>query len=249
MFNLEGKTAVVTGSARGIGKVIVRCLAQCGARVMMADINEETLGQAEHELREEGLEVAGTAVDVGSPESLRTAMKAAAGMFGRLDILVNCAGILGVSDIEEMTKNEWNRVLDINLGGTFFACQAALPYLKESGAGRIINISSLAGRNGGFSGSMSYVASKGGVISITRGMAKKFAQYNITVNAVCPGTTETEMLKGYSRQQIEFQLSHILMRRLGKPEEIAAAVCYLASDEAGFVTGVILDVNGGAYFG
>ena len=149
-----------------------------------------------------------------------------------------------------MQRNgEWNRVLDIDLSGTFFVCQKVLPYLKKSSAGRIINISSLSGRNGGFEGSMAYVAAKGGVVAITRGMARHLAPYKITVNAVCPGTTETEILKGYTPERIENQVKNILLGRLGKPEEIAGAVCYLASDEAAFVTGLMLDINGGGYFG
>ena len=125
--------------------------------------------------------------------------------YGGLDILVNNAGVLGASSIEDMTREEWRRVVDINLGGTFFMTQAALPYLKQSACARIINIASVTGRNGGFEGSMSYAASKGGIIAITRGMARRLAPNKITVNAVCPGTTATELLKGYTPEAVERQ--------------------------------------------
>lgn len=250
MYSLKGKVAIVTGSARGIGFVSAEKLAEMGASVILSDINEAVLNQSVQTLKDKGYAVASVVTDVTSVESLQKAMAAAAEIFGGLDIIVNNAGILGTSSIEDMDKEkEWNKVLDVNLSGTFFATQAALPYLKKSKSGRIINMSSVTGRNGGFEGSMSYAASKGGIVAITRGMARRLAPLNITVNAVCPGATETEILKGYSQEQIENQLKNILLHRLGKPEEIAAAVCYLASDEAGFVTGLMLDINGGGYFG
>jgi 3-oxoacyl-[acyl-carrier protein] reductase len=188
-------------------------------------------------------------MDVGRNDSIREAIAAAVKTFGGIDIVVNNAGILSALSIEEMTREEWDKVLNVNLGGTFFVIQAALPFLKKSQNPRIINISSLTGRNGGFEGSMCYAASKGGVISITRGMARRLAPFNITVNAVCPGPTETEILKGYTSEAQERQRNVSLLRRLGQPEEIAAAICYLASTEAAFVTGAMLDVNGGAYMG
>ena len=250
MFSLEGKKAIVTGAARGIGKVIAEKIAALGASVSLADVNKATLDETVNGLKSKGLKVIGVIMDVRDNNSIRQAIEETASAFGGLDIIVNNAGILGTSKIEDMQRDgEWNRVLDVNLSGTFFASQAALPYLKKSSAGRIINISSVTGRNGGFEGSMSYAASKGGVIAITRGMARHLAPYKITVNAVCPAATETDILKGYTPQQVENQCKNILLYRLGKPEEIAGAACYLASDEAAFVTGLMLDINGGAYFG
>lgn len=250
MFSLKGKVAVVTGAAQGIGKTSAQMLCEMGAKVALADINAEKLDAAADEIRAGGGEAVAVMLDVCSNASIEAAMKTAAQAFGGIDIVVNSAGILGTSSIENMQREgEWNRVLDIDLTGTFFVCQYALPYLKQSSAGRIINISSVTGRNGGFEGSMSYAAAKGGVIAITRGMARHLAPYKITVNAVCPATTETEMLQGYTPERIESQVKHILLKRPGKREEIAGAVCYLASDEAAFVTGLMLDINGGAYFG
>ncbi len=250
MFSLKGKAAVITGAAQGIGRTAAQKMAEMGAKVAVADINKEKIDAVVREIRENGCEAVGVIMDVRSNDSIEAAMKKSAEAFGGIDIIVNSAGILGTSGIEEMERDgEWNRVLDIDLTGTFFACQYALPYLKKSSAGRIINIASVTGRNGGFEGSMSYAAAKGGVIAITRGMARHLAKYQITVNAVCPATTQTEMLEGYTQERIDNQVKNILLGRLGKREEVAGAVCYLASDEAAFVTGLMLDVNGGAYFG
>lgn len=250
MFDLTNKVALVTGGAQGIGKTTAEYLAELGAKVAVADINKEKLEAVAEAIRQTGGQAIGIVLDVCSNESIETAVNMVVDTFGGIDIVVNSAGILGTSGIEEMQRNgEWNRVLDIDLTGTFFVCQYALPYLKKSPAGRIINISSMTGRNGGFEGSMSYAAAKGGVVAITRGMARHLAKHKITVNAVCPSTTETEMIEGYTPERLANQTKNILLGRLGKREEIAASVCYLASDEAAFVTGLMLDINGGAYFG
>ncbi len=250
MFDLTGKVALVTGAAGGIGKSISIALAEQGAKIALVDISEEKLMEVSNEIKANGGESFFTIMNVKDNNSIEEAIENIVEEFGSIDILVNSAGILGTKSIEEMDRDgEWNSVLDVNLTGAFFACQYALPYLKKSKAGRIINISSISGRNGGFEGSMAYVAAKGGMVAITRGMARHLAPHNITVNAVCPATTATEMIEGYTEERVKNQLKHILLNRLGQPEEMAAAVCYLASDEAAFTTGVMLDVNGGAYFG
>ena len=249
MFDLKGRIAIVTGAARGIGFAAAEKLAEEGASVVLGDLNEPLVQEAAGRLKAKGYEALAVRMDVGRNDSIREAIAAAVKAFGGIDIVVNNAGILSALSIEEMTREEWDKVLNVNLGGTFFVIQAALPFLKKSQNPRIINISSLTGRNGGFEGSMCYAASKGGVISITRGMARRLAPFNITVNAVCPGPTETEILKGYTSEAQERQRNVSLLRRLGQPEEIAAAICYLASTEAAFVTGAMLDVNGGAYMG
>jgi NAD(P)-dependent dehydrogenase (short-subunit alcohol dehydrogenase family) len=249
MFDLKGRIAIVTGAARGIGFASAEKLAENGASVVLGDVNEPLVQEAAGRLKAKGYEALAVRMDVGRNDSIREAIAAAVKAFGGIDIVVNNAGILSALSIEEMTREEWDKVLNVNLGGTFFVIQAALPFLKKSQNPRIINVSSLTGRNGGFEGSMCYAASKGGVISITRGMARRLAPFNITVNAVCPGPTETEILKGYTPEAQERQRNVSLLRRLGQPEEIAAAVFYLASTEAAFVTGAMLDVNGGAYMG
>ena len=250
MFDLTGKSVYVTGAAQGIGRVAALKLAELGAMVAVADLNEEKGKAVAGEIEAAGGRAFYTKLNVADNDSIEASVREAAEYFAGIDVVVNCAGILGASSIEDMERDgEWNRVLDIDLTGTFFVCQKALPYLKESKAGRIINIASVTGRNGGVEGSIEYAAAKGGVIAITRGMARHLAPYGITVNAICPGATETEMLKGYSPERVENQVKNILLHRLGKPEEIAAAVCYYASDESGFVTGNMHDINGGGYFG
>ena len=250
MFDLTGKSVYVTGAAQGIGRVAAIKLAELGAKVTIADLNAEKGKAVAEEIGAAGGKAFYSMLNVADNDSIEASVKEAADHFGGIDAVVNCAGILGASSIEEMERDgEWNRVLDIDLTGTFFVCQKALPYLKQSKAGRIINIASVTGRNGGFEGSMAYAAAKGGVIAITRGMARHLAPYGITVNAICPGATETEMLKGYTPERIENQVKNLLLGRLGKPEEIAAAICYYASDESGFVTGNMHDINGGGYFG
>ena len=245
MFDLKGRIAIVTGAARGIGFAVAEKLAENGASVVLGDLNEPLVQEATGRLKAMGYEALAVRMDVGRNDSIREAIAAAVKAFGGIDIVVNNAGILSALSIEEMTREEWDKVLNVNLGGTFFVIQAALPFLKKSQNPRIINISSLTGRNGGFEGSMCYAASKGGVISITRGMARRLAPFNITVNAVCPGPTETEILKGYTSEAQERQRNVSLLRRLGQPEEIAAAVTFLASDESSFITGVDLAVDGG----
>ena len=250
LFDLTGKVCFVTGAAQGIGKVAAEMLAQQGAAVAIADMNMEKAEETAEGIRKAGGKAEAIELNVASNDSIEAAVNKTAELFGGIDVVVNSAGILGNTSIEEMERDgEWNRVLDIDLTGTFFVCQKALPYLKKSEQPRIINIASVTGRNGGFEGSMSYAAAKGGVVTITRGMARHLAPYGITVNAICPGTTETEMLKGYTPERIENQLKNILLKRLGKPEEIGAAVVYYASTESGFVTGNMHDINGGGYFG
>lgn len=252
MFDLKGKIAVVTGAASGIGREAAACLAKQGAKVMLSDINEQSLREFCEILRQQGSEVDWLAVDITVTNQLKELMNRTNSVFGGIDILVNSAGILGTAPIEEIDKEtEWNRVLDADLSGTFFASQSALPYLKKSKAGRIINIASLTGRNGGFAGSCSYAAAKGGVIAATRNMARSMAVsgYPITVNVVCPGPVWTSIQAGYSKEKQELQLKNVPMKRFGTAHEVAAAVCYLASDEAAFITGASLDINGGAYMG
>lgn len=169
--------------------------------------------------------------------------------FGRLDILVNNAGVLSNTPYDEITEVEWDRVLDINLKGVLFASSEALKPMRARGWGRIINISSLAGRNGGVSVGPAYVASKAALIGLTRHLAKKVARDGVTVNAVAPGTTETDIIKGFNAEQMAAINDAIPVGRLGQPDEIAQTVAFLASDSAAFITGAVIDVNGGMYMG
>ena len=187
--------------------------------------------------------------DVSSAEDISRAVKAAAEKLGGVDILVNNAGILHNSSIPDTTEKEWDTVMAVNLKSVFFMVQQCLPYLKESKYPRIVNISSLAGRMGGFETGLAYSASKGGIIALTMGLARQLSPFKINVNAVCPGTTETPITKAFTPEAMERLLTRIPLGRLGKPEDMAAAVAFLASDDAAFITGLLMDVNGGMYMG
>ena len=242
-MKLEGRKAIVTGGAQGIGLAIAKRLNAEGAKVALFDINEELVTKSASEL--DGC--IGVRCDVSSPESIEEAIGKVAEAFGGIDIVVNNAGILPKSMIEDVTEKEWDLTMAINLKGAFFMSQKALPYLKQSEHARIINTSSLAGRMGGFETCMAYSASKGGINAITMGMARQLAKFHINVNAVCPGTTETPITKAFSDEAMARLLTKIPLGRLGKPEDMAAAVAFLASDDAAFITGHMLDVNGGMH--
>lgn len=247
IFTLSGRTAIVTGATRGIGKSIAIMLAKAGANVVVVGRNEERADQVVDIIELEGGNAVKVIGDISSEKECKRIVEVAVLKYGGLDILVNCAGNLTSTKIEDITRQEWDDILSTNLSGTFFMTQKAIPYLEKSKAGRVINISSNAGRMGGYANSQAYTASKGGIIAITKGIARQLAPRNITVNVVCPGTTVTEMSQLYDEKTMEALVSRIPMGRLGKPEDTAAAVCFFASEEAGFITGATLDVNGGMY--
>lgn len=243
------RVAVVTGAAQGIGQAIAGRLASEGYRVAIVDINEAKAAAAAADLTAQGFEAASFACDVSDVESITAMIGKVVNVYGGIDVVVNNAGILHSTPIPQVTAAEWDKVMAVNLKSVFFVIQQALPHLKQSSAPRVINISSLAGRMGGFETGMAYTASKGAIISLTYGMARQLAPFGITVNAVCPGTTESEMITQWSQEQIDSLLNRIPLRKLAKPANIASAVTYLASEEAEFITGLLMDVNGGMYFG
>ncbi|HHU89906.1 MAG TPA: SDR family oxidoreductase [Clostridiaceae bacterium] len=245
----DTRVALVTGAAQGIGLAVAQTLAKAGARIALADRQLEKVEEEALRLRQQGIKAEAFAVDVADIVSIEEMMKNVSARLGSLDILVNNAGVLSSTAVEDLSEQEWDRVFAINLRGVFFVVQKALPYLKQSSTARIINMSSLAGRMGGYETGMAYTASKGGVISLTYGLARQLAPYGITVNCVCPGTTQTDILKDWSESQIASLQATIPLGRLGQPQDVASAVRYLASEEASFVTGLLLDVNGGMYFG
>lgn len=248
-LTLNDRVAVVTGAARGLGFEMARELAAGGMSVALVDINAEALAASAATLVGEGGAAEAFPCDIADNAAIANMVEAVAKRFGGIDVIVNCAGIMNSTPIADVTREEWDKMLSINLGGGFFVIQACLPYLKKSRAGRVVNISSNAGRMGGYENSMTYTASKGGLISLTFGLARQLAPFGITVNAVCPGPVATEMVKNFQGGGMERMLARIPLGRFGTPKDNAAAVCYLASEEAGFVTGVLLDVNGGLYMG
>jgi 2-hydroxycyclohexanecarboxyl-CoA dehydrogenase len=240
-MRLEGRTALVTGGAQGIGAAIARRLAAEGAEVVIGDVNAEGAGAVAAEIG-----AAATELDVTQLDSAQ----AAVAEHGPFAILVNNAGTDDFAFFTEMTPERWRRLLAINLEGVFACTHAVLPAMQEAGYGRIVNIASEAGRVGS-KGSAVYSAAKGGVISFTKVMARENARYGITANAIAPGPIDTPLLDAarglgeVGERIIETMKSGTQMRRLGTPEEVAAAVAFLASDDASYVTGETLGVSGG----
>lgn len=248
-MNTAKQIAIVTGSAKGIGFECAKALAEDGCSVVIADIDEQGAMQAAQSLNvNEDIVAYGMKVDVSSVDSIENMVAQTIKKFGGIDIVVNNAGIISTSPIDDVTEAEWERVMNINLKSMFFTIQKSLPYLKQSNSGKIINISSLAGRNGGLTVGLPYAVSKAGAIGLTRAFASKLAEFNINVNCVAPGTTKTEIFAGYTQEKIDYLKSCIPLKRLGHPQDIANCVAFFASEKASFVTGAVLDVNGGMYF-
>lgn len=249
LFSLSGKTALVTGATNGIGAEIAYMLAEQHCNVSVVGRNSDRASEIVKRINDLGSKAFACVHDISDEKQCAAAANETAEFFGGIDIVVNCAGILTKSKIDEITREEWEAVLSTNLSGTFFMIQSTLPYLRKSSSGRIINISSNAGRMGGYENSQSYTASKGGIIAITMGIARQLAPEGITCNVVCPGTTDSVMGNMYSKEALDRLLGRIPMGRLASPRDTAAAVCFFASEEAGYITGAILDVNGGMYMG
>jgi 3-oxoacyl-[acyl-carrier protein] reductase len=235
---MTNRTALITGASRGIGLACARALAAGGARVILAARNIEKLKAAV-------AEVPGSSwvqIDMASAESVKEAFAKA----GKIDILVNNAAITKDGLALRMKKDDWDAVLSTNLTGAFLAIQQVMQGMMKERWGRIINISSIVGETGN-PGQANYVASKAGLIGLTKSLAQEIASRNITVNAIAPGFIDTDMTAALSDQLKENMLAHIPLKRFGKPEDVAAAVKFLASEEAGYITGAVLNVNGGMY--
>lgn len=242
--DLTGKTALVTGAARGIGKVIARKLAARGASVVISDLLADAAGATAEEFKSAGFAALALAGDVSSADSVEETVNKAVEAFGSVDILVNNAGITKDGLLFRMSEADWDKVMAVNLKGTFLATRAASRVMAQKRWGRIVNISSVVGLMGN-AGQANYAASKAGVVGLTKASAKELAGRNITVNAIAPGYIQTGMTEKLSERAKEAFLSSIPLGRAGTAADVAAAVGFLVSEEAGYITGQVLQVDGG----
>ena len=247
MARLEGKVALISGGARGQGAVEARMFAEEGASVVIGDILDDQGRQTEAELQELGYNVTFVHLDVTSESDWDAAVQAAIVTYGKLDILLNNAGILIRKNIEETTEEDWDRIFSINAKGVFLGTKAAIPAMRENGGGSIINISSTAGLVGSPNGSASYTATKGAVRLFTKSTAIQHAREGIRCNSIHPGPIETDMIADTLNDpaNLALRMQRLPLGRVGKPSEIAYGAIYLASDESSFVTGSELVIDGG----
>jgi len=243
---MKNRIAFVTGASRGIGRACALALSAAGARVVLAARQLQKLEQVAAEIRAASREALVVPMDLGSPDSIRAAFSKAAKEFGRIDILVNNAAITKDGLAVRMKQQDWDEVLATNLTGAFVATQQVLLGMMRERWGRIINITSVVAEAGN-AGQANYVASKAGLIGLTKSLAQEMASRNVTVNAIAPGFIDTDMTASLPPEWKEKLLAAIPLGRLGQPEDVAHAVRFLASEEAGYITGHVLNVNGGMY--
>jgi NAD(P)-dependent dehydrogenase (short-subunit alcohol dehydrogenase family) len=246
-MDLKGRVALVTGAGSGIGAATARALAGAGARVAVADLAVGAARATVEQIRQSDGRAEAVEVDVADPQRVRSMIAEIHSALGAISILVNNAGICPTTPLLEMTLEEWNRVLAVNLTGAFLVVQAVLPDMMADRWGRIINMSSLAGQVGGIIVGAHYAASKGGLLALTKSLARFGAPYGITANAIAPGTVETPMRASFAPADQEKLLGAALVHRTATLDEITAGMLYLVSEEAAYVTGHTLAINGGAF--
>jgi 3-oxoacyl-[acyl-carrier protein] reductase len=247
-MNLEGRVALVTGASQGIGHATALALARHGAKLALAARNQQKLDELAQQITTSGGQAAVFAIDVANEEQIKSGIKAALGQFGKIDILVNNAGITRDQLIMRMKRADWEAVLNTNLTSAYLCTQQVIGSMLKQRWGRIINITSIFGQTGQ-AGQANYSSSKAGLIGLTMATAREVASRNITCNAVAPGFIETGMTSGLGDDFKQNALKIIPLGRIGLPEDVAHAVCFLASDEASYITGHVLNVNGGMLMG
>lgn len=246
MTELKGKVAIVTGGSRGIGTAIAMELAKKGTKIVINyNSRKEMADKVVAEIEEIGGEAFAVQADVSVHSEAANLVQEAVNHFGRVDILINNAGITRDSTFKKLSLEDWRKVIDVNLNSVYNTTSAALPHLLESDAGRIINISSIIGQAGGF-GQTNYAAAKAGLIGYTKSLALELAKGNITVNAICPGFIGTEMVQAIPEKVLDGIIAKVPQKRLGTPEEIGRGVVFLCED-GGYITGQQLNINGGLY--
>lgn len=247
-MDMRGQIAIVTGGGSGIGRAVSLKLAERGVKVAVADIRLEQAEAVVDEVQATGSEGLACRVNVAASSDIEQAVRQVLERFGRIDILVNCAGIYQVGPIGRISESDWDRMIDINLKGVFLFCKHVVPVMEKQGGGVIVNTSSISGRTRSTLAGVNYVAAKAGIIGLTMCLANQLAAQGIRVNAVAPGATDTPMTSAiFSPDDAARFRAQIPLGRMGTPDEIAAAIVFLASPDASFITGETLNVNGGAF--
>lgn len=242
----SGKVVIITGSGRGMGKAVALRLARDGARIVVNDLDPDTASDTVSELHSRGAEAIAIPGNVTSQSDVTRLVEAAITEFGAVHVLVNNAGVLRPTRVVDIEEEEWDFVINGNLKSTYLCSRAVIPSMRGAGWGRIVNFSSSAGKNISTVGGAHYTAAKAGILGFTRHLAKEVAPFGITVNSVCPGLIDTEMVRTtIDEARVQAYANSFPISRLGKPEEVAELVAFLASDRAAYITGASLDINGG----
>lgn len=246
-MQLEGKVAIVTGAGTGLGRCMALELAREGACVAVWDVDERGAENTMQAINEMGHKALVLTVDVTRNEAIQVALNEVMRHWGNIDILINNAGICQAGIIEDITEEQWDRIMEVNLKGTFLCSRAVMPGMKRQGSGRIINLGSVSGKVGGIAAGAPYAASKAGIMCFTKSLARELAPFNVTANGIAPGVIETEMTRGLSGGRWEDYLSSIPLGRIGQAQDVARVAVFLASPDAAYLTGEIIDVNGGQF--
>ncbi len=242
-LDMQGRSAIVTGGASGIGLATIRRMAQSGANVAIWDMNEKAMKDIAGSITE--VKTHTCKVDVSKLSDVEAAFKSTLAAFGKVDALVNSAGIAGPNTmVWEYPAEDWLRVMDVCLNGTFYTCRTVTPHMIQNRYGRIVNISSVAGKEGNPTAS-AYSAAKAGVLGLTKSLGKELATHGVNVNAITPTTVKTPILDQVAQSHIDYMMSKIPMGRLGEPEEIAAMITWLCTEDCSFSTGAVFDLSGG----
>ncbi|HWV22922.1 MAG TPA: SDR family NAD(P)-dependent oxidoreductase [Thermomicrobiales bacterium] len=244
--NLDGRTAIITGAGQGMGRAVAHALADRGVRIVVNDVDPDRAERTAASLRDSGAEAIAIPGSVTDRAAVHAMVDRTLERFGGVDILVNNAGVLRPTPVIDIPEAEWDVVVDVNLKGTFLCSQAVLRPMQQAGWGRIVNFSSTAGKNVSTVGGAHYTAAKAGILGFTRHLAKEVAAHGITVNAVCPGLIDTEMVRNtIDDARVRAYEASFPIPRLGQPEEVAELVAFLVSGRAAYITGASLDINGG----